>query len=141
MTVKSCGTVLYTSLHGKRYYLLIKGKDGNVGFPKGHIEANETETECALRETWEETSIIPKLEPRFQRKVQYKMMNGVHRTIVCFLGYFEHQQAAHQHGFEEFEYLLLSYKEAYQALTYKNTKDVLKDAESFLCQGWGEWML
>ena len=53
---KSCGVVLYTYKLGKRNYLLIK-KDNIYGFPKGHIEENETEKECAIRECFEETSI------------------------------------------------------------------------------------
>lgn len=131
---KSCGTVLYTNILGKRYYLLIKGKDGAVGFPKGHIKENESERECALRETWEETSILPTLNTKFQKAIYYKMPNGIRKYVVYFLGSFENQKAEHQNGFEDFEYMLLSYQAAYHALTFKEYKEVLADAESYLSQ-------
>ena len=57
MTEKSCGTIPYTLINGTIHFLLIKAKDGFCGFPKGHMENNETEIETALRETKEETSL------------------------------------------------------------------------------------
>ena len=43
----SCGAVLYTVDEGIRKYVLIMEPNGSYGFPKGHIEAFESETECA----------------------------------------------------------------------------------------------
>lgn len=136
---KSCGVILYTIKENKRHYLLIKSKDGTVGFPKGHIEENESERQCALRETWEETSIVPKLNSKFQKMICYKMPNGIRKSVVYFLGRFDNQSAKHQSGFEHFEYLLLTYKAARQVLSYSSYKEVLADAESYLNQGWGEY--
>ena len=39
---KSAGAVVYTVSDGKIKYLLIKSQNGDVGFPKGHIEQGET---------------------------------------------------------------------------------------------------
>ncbi len=133
---KSCGIILYTNIKGKRHYLLIQDKKGRIGFPKGHIEEGETEKECALRETWEETSLVPSIIPHFYKSVQYRLPNGTMKRVAYYLGYFEDHLPAHQDGFEHFDYLLLTYKEALAVLKYKNNKDVLIEAESFLNQGW-----
>ena len=45
---RSCGAVLYRLTDGAPQYVLVLG--GDWGFPKGHMEAGETELETALRE-------------------------------------------------------------------------------------------
>ena len=132
MLEKSCGIILYTIIHSKRYYLLIQSNDGIVGFPKGHIEANETEKECALRECKEETSIVAQLKPFFRKVVQYPISKGNEKQVVYFIGYFENQKAKHNEGYEHFNYLLCPYEKAYDLLTFENTKEVLVEAEKFL---------
>ena len=132
MLEKSCGIILYTTIYNKRHYLLIQSNDGVVGFPKGHIEGNETEKECALRECEEETSIVAKLKPFFRKVVQYPVSKGNEKQVVYFIGYFKNQEAKHNHGFEHFEYLLCPYEKALEVLTFENTKEVLKEAEKFL---------
>jgi len=45
-------------------FLLIKhekDKNNRYGFPKGHLEKNESIEECAVRETWEETGVVSRL--------------------------------------------------------------------------------
>ena len=50
---KSCGAVLFTTEKGIKKFLLVESN--YFGFPKGHVEENETEQETALREIKEET--------------------------------------------------------------------------------------
>lgn len=38
-----------------------KDKSDRYGFPKGHLEESESIEECAVRETWEETGVVPRL--------------------------------------------------------------------------------
>ena len=40
---KSCGAVVFTRSRGDLRYVLIQQKKGLWGFPKGHVEAGETE--------------------------------------------------------------------------------------------------
>ena len=58
---KSCGAVIWRSLGGKREYLIILNKkspaSGHWGFPKGHIEADESEADTARREILEEVGL------------------------------------------------------------------------------------
>ena len=54
---KSCGCIVIDN----DKVLLVKQNDGHTAFPKGHIEQGETEEECALRETFEETGLKVKI--------------------------------------------------------------------------------
>ena len=54
----SFGSVLYKICESETLFLLVRSKrSGKWGFPKGHIEEGESETETAKREILEETGI------------------------------------------------------------------------------------
>lgn len=54
---KSCGMVVFKEENDNLYILMVKHNAGHWGLPKGHVEENETETETAVREVFEETGI------------------------------------------------------------------------------------
>ncbi len=132
MREKSCGTVTFTRVDGQIKYLLTRTDYGVYGFAKGHVEDGESERQTAVRETWEETSIKPKIVNGFRKTIQYKLKNGNDKTVVFFLGYFENQTPKHNEGFEDMSYELVSYDEAMKLLTFDNTKRILKRANDFL---------
>ena len=132
MKEKSCGTVLYTVKENVIYYVLLKARDGYCGFPKGHVEAGESEQETALRETREETSIRAEIVGDFRRETVYKMQNGNEKTVVYFLARYSDQTPAHNPGFEIRDHLVLPLEEACKALTFENTKEILRDAEEYI---------
>lgn len=133
MLERSCGTIPYTIKNGNILYLLIKAKDdGYCGFPKGHIENGETETETAIRETLEETSVRVKLNSGFRHEISYRMKNGNLKSVVYFLASFQNEIPKRNGDFEDFEYLLLPFEKAYQELTFDNTKQMLKMANDLL---------
>ena len=133
MLERSCGTIPYTVKDGTVYYLLIKDKNGGeCGFPKGHIEAGETEEETALRETWEETSVKPMITDGFRHEISYRMNNGNDKNVVYFLAEFKAQTPRHNKNFENFTYLLLPFEKAYEELTFDSAKQMLKAANDFL---------
>lgn len=132
MREKSCGTVTFTRVDGQIKYLLTKTEYGVYGFAKGHIEDGESERQTAVRETWEETSIKPKIVNGFRKTIQYKLKNGNDKTVVFFLGYFENQTPRHNEGFENMTYELVPYDEAMKLLTFDNTKKILKSAHAYL---------
>ncbi len=129
---KSCGTVLFTGRGGELKFLLIKSRDGNCGFPKGHVEEGESEIETALRETWEETSLRATLIDGFRKTACYPLKNGKRKLVVYFLGYYENQKPSTNANFEKYSYLSLEYAEARRALTFENAKELLDDAYEFL---------
>ncbi len=133
MPEKSCGTIPYTVKNNFIYYLLVKSKcNGYCGFPKGHMENGEKEEETAFRETLEETSLRVTIDRNFRREITYRLNNGIDKTVVYFLGNFQDQTPVRNGNFEDFEYLLLSFDGAYKALTFDNTKQILKEANEFL---------
>ena len=133
MREKSCGTIPYTIKDGRLCYLLIRiRKNGVCGFPKGHVEMNESEEETALRETLEETSLRVRIDSGFRYETTYKMDNGNVKTVVYFLAAFSDQTPRRNGDFENFEYLLLGYEDALRRLTFENTREMLKAANAFL---------
>ena len=91
--IKSCGVLLFRS-EPEESFLLMKHPH-RWDLPKGHVDAGESETECALRELQEETGITPAditLDPHFRYAMQYvipeKRLGGteVLKTLVVFLG-------------------------------------------------------
>ena len=54
MITKKAGVVLFNPQNHK-IALVYRDKQNDYSFPKGHLEANETLPECAIRETAEET--------------------------------------------------------------------------------------
>ena len=133
MLERSRGTIPYTIKDGTIHYLLIKAKDdGCCGFPKGHVEAGESEMETAFRETLEETSIQMSINSEFRYEISYQMDNGNQKSVVYFLANFQDQTPKRNRDFEDFEYLMLPFAEAYGKLTFENTKLMLKAANDFL---------
>ena len=69
---KSCGAlVVRQEEQGNRMYILmIRHRPGGYrSFPKGHVEAGETERQTAVREVREETAAEIKIIPDFRHVV------------------------------------------------------------------------
>ena len=133
MREKSCGTIPYTVEDGVIKYLLIRPRLGrSCGFPKGHVEAGETERETALRETLEETSVKVEIESDFRYVTSYPLVNGGYKTVVYFLASFKDQKPERNGDFEDYVYLLLPYEEAMKTLTFKSAREMLKEANALL---------
>lgn len=64
----SCGTVTWRIADGTIQILLIKQRnsDRDWGLPKGKMRSNESYSDCALRETLEETGVVVELHQQLQ---------------------------------------------------------------------------
>lgn len=129
---KSAGAVVYTVLDDKIKYLLIKSQNGDIGFPKGHIEQGENEEAATLREIYEETSIKAELTGDFKAEIEYTMPNGKSKTVIYFTAVYANQTPKHNDGFEHNDYLLLEYDAAINSLTFENAKEILTKANEFI---------
>jgi tRNA nucleotidyltransferase (CCA-adding enzyme) len=85
---KSCGVIPFRQKGEDREYLILLQINHFWSFPKGHMEAGETEEQTALRELWEETGLHTQLLPHTRTVVTlpgYKSPLGK-KDIVLFLG-------------------------------------------------------
>lgn len=130
---RSCGAVVFTKLDEKIKYLLITNLNGIYGFPKGHAEGQETETETALREVHEETGLNVKRIGSFRTTEEYVIpqKKDTVKQVTYFLGFFENQNVILQK--EELSgACLVSYEEAMDLLQFESSKRILTEANEYL---------
>ncbi len=132
--VKSCGFVAFKQIENKNYYLIIKSLNGDVGFPKGHMEGDESELQTAFRELKEETGIEVEAVPGFRRQIEYPLIQtpDAIKQSVYFLGRCTSDNVICQES-EVAEAGFVSYEEALKMLTFEETKNILRDVELFIC--------
>lgn len=128
---KTCGSVMYTERDGERLYLLIKNESGHIGFPKGHVEYGESETETALREVFEETGLTCVPERNFRKEYTYHTLDDTYKTGVFFLSHYDYIQAKFQQE-EILDDWLLPYEKAMEKLNFPQDREILAAAEEVL---------
>jgi len=130
---KSCGAVVFTNVNGERKFLLVSNLEGIYGFPKGHVEAGETETETALREVFEETNLKVRFLGGFKTVEEHPIPTKIDtiKQIVYFLGYYEHQEVIYQKE-ELSDARLVSFNEAMALFQFESSKRILKEANDWL---------
>ena len=79
---KSCGAIVIDD----NKVLLVKHNAGHYGFPKGHVEGNETERETAIREVKEETGLDIEVDTNYRYMTTYSPKLGVSKDVIFFLG-------------------------------------------------------
>lgn len=127
MTEISAGAIVYTLINDEPHYLLIENYDGDWGFPKGHLEENETPLKAAEREIQEEVCLEVKIDDSFLRTLEYVLPDGSNKIVYYYLAAYENQTVKKQES-EVKDTKLLPYAEALTALTYENMKAILKEA-------------
>ena len=130
---KACGAVVYTFLNGRIHYVIIQQQEGFHGFPKGHVEKNETEEETALRKIYEEVGLRPTLIKGFKVIDEYPLLRKQHviKQVVYFLAEYSSQAIIIQEE-ELLGAMLLPYEEAIKILDYESSRKVLAQADHFL---------
>lgn len=130
---KSCGAVVFTRVNGEIRYALIEQHGRVFGFPKGHVEGNETEKETALREIHEEVRLVPRFIEGFRETEEYILPGEeeICKTVVYFLAEYAGQEIVIQP--EELAGApVVSYEEAMELLQFDGKKRILKAANDFL---------
>ena len=127
----SAGAIIYTLKENNILYLLIKDFHGNYGFPKGHLENNETEVQAAIREIKEEVGLVVNIDTKFREELNYIMPDGKEKKSIYFLSEYENQIPFRQPEEVE-EILLLPYEEALDIITFDNMKEVLIKADKYI---------
>ena len=84
---KSCGVVPFRRFGGNAEVLLLFQRGSRTwSFPKGHMEAGETEQQTALRELFEETGFRTRLTPGARAATEYRISSVARKQVVFFLG-------------------------------------------------------
>jgi 8-oxo-dGTP pyrophosphatase MutT (NUDIX family) len=97
--VKACGVLVFRSTPVESFLLMRHPR--RLDLPKGHLDAGETERQCALRELEEETGIRAadlELDDGFRFTLGYEvdgrrygLGERVPKTLVIFLGRLIHE--------------------------------------------------
>ena len=129
---KSCGAIIYRKFHGNTELLLIKNQNGgHWSFPKGHVEAGETEEETAVREIKEETGIDVILDTSFRRVITYLPKKEVTKDVVYFLA----KATSYDYVPQEEEIAKIKWVEINHAasmLSYDNDRQLVSQAKNII---------
>lgn len=81
----SCGTLTYRIVNQQVSILLIKqfAHKESWGIPKGHIDADESYEDCAVRETREETGVRVILENKLPEMTTF--WRDEHKQVISYL--------------------------------------------------------
>lgn len=119
---KSCGGIIIKD----NKILMVRQVKGFIGFPKGHVEANETEIETAIREIKEETNIDVKLDEKKSYRIYYSPKPNVSKEVVYFLGkIINDENPVGQEG-EVTEVLWIDIDKVEEKLSFDNIKKMWK---------------
>ena len=121
----SAGAVLYTMRQGVPHFVLVVEKSGYCGFPKGHLEGEETEEQAALREILEETNINAELITDFKISDEYMKAKRTKKHVTYFAAYFTDQEPSNISGEVRAVYFL-PYDKAMDKLSFESSKDILR---------------
>lgn len=134
---RSAGAVVFsTENDGPPDYLLLKYGGGNWGFPKGHVEAGESDLQAAQREVEEETGIpfvSQRLLPGFEDDTDYRFRRGstlVEKDVRFFL--IEAQTRDVKLSHEHSDFAWLPYSQAMERVSFEGPRRILQAAHSFV---------
>ena len=137
----SAGAVIFKRVGDKILFLVIYSKRNKIwGFPKGHLEAGETEKEAAQREIKEETGLddLYFIEG-FEEKVEYETVSKrppfegerIKKYVTYFLCETKIQDIIVD-GREISDYKFLPLDEAEEQIKFRNLDNILRKAYDFL---------
>lgn len=129
----SCGAVVYTRKNDNILYVIVKSTEGYFGFPKGHMEKNETEEQTAIREIFEETGLKVNIIPGFKTINEYPIPHkeGAIKRVIYFLAEYDNQNIRYQKD-ELLGAYLMTYEEAISLFQFDNLKKVFDKARDFI---------
>lgn len=136
MNETTFGIIPVLKKDGNNYFLVIKSRQGNWGFPKGHPEDEEAPIITARRELEEETGLtnITILPHTFsESRLHVDPEFTVTKIIIWFMGLVHGSGAISIKDTDEIvEYKWLRFDDAHELLTHDETKRVLLDARIYL---------
>lgn len=136
ITENASGAVVYRRHDHQIQYLLLKSATSHFwGFPKGHVEGQETDVETAQREIQEETALEVTLDTEFSATLDYDMQNGHHKHVILFTAQVPADATIRRQAVEISETGWFDYPTAHATLSFANLQAVLKQANDYLTAG------
>ncbi len=120
---KACGTIIIDN----DKVLLIRQKQGFYGFPKGHVEGNETEVETAIRETKEETNLDVVVDESKRFEISYIVNDNIDKKVVYFLAKLTGENKVVAQEEEINEVIWVDIDKVEDILTFDNLKELWKE--------------
>lgn len=143
---KSSGAIVFRRTENGLQFLLLQYIQGHWGLPKGHIEGNETHEETLRREVLEETGITDiEINSKFSRNnwYFYRARNeerkerikagrkiNILKKVTFYLAETKTSEITLSDEHQDFKWL--SYSEALEKITFRNTKMAFKKAFRYL---------
>lgn len=120
---KSCGAIII--LDNK--VLMVQQQKGFWSFPKGHVEAGETEVETAIREVKEETNLDIVIDESLRFVNHYVTDKNVDKTVIFFVAHpiDNLNILAQEAEIKEIEWVDIDSVE--DKLTFDNTKEMWRN--------------
>ncbi len=124
---KSCGCIVFDQ---KGKILLVKMNQGHWSFPKGHVEAGESEYQTALRETKEETGVSCEIVEGFREINSYSPYSGIFKDVIFFVAKTFDNIVKRQEE-EIAKVAFFEYNEAFNLVTFSSDRKILEKAYKF----------
>ena len=128
------GAVVYRKNNGEIEYLLLESQNkGHFwGFPKGHVEGNETLEETAKREIKEETQLVLPIDTSFHVYTEYDLPNGNRKQMTLYTADLTQSEDIQVQAEEIKNCGWFNYADARERLTYDNLKQLLDQVNDHL---------
>ncbi|MFC6181146.1 bis(5'-nucleosyl)-tetraphosphatase [Lactiplantibacillus daowaiensis] len=132
-TEVASGAVVYQQKDGHPAYLLLQSATSDFwGFPKGHVEGDETLVETAQREIREETQLDVQVDAKFKAYTEYDLPNGNLKQVTLFVSEVPSGVAVTRQTEEISAIGWFDYAAARERLTYDNLKQLLDQANAYI---------
>ncbi|TYS70498.1 NUDIX domain-containing protein [Sutcliffiella horikoshii] len=129
---RSCGVIIYLDKPDTRYLVVKSKTNGHWGFPKGHIEKNETDIDAAIREVKEETGLEVLIHEDFKTSMEYMISeSAIRKEVILFLGTPMSSRVTIQES-EIAMYKWATFTDTLHLFEYENQKQSLKQAHEFI---------
>ncbi|MGQ9514930.1 MAG: bis(5'-nucleosyl)-tetraphosphatase [Thermoproteota archaeon] len=129
----SAGAIIFRK-NTSRKYLLLHYEASHWDFPKGNIEKGEKTETTVRREVKEETGIEGiTFIPGFKQRINYfykRDKKTIYKEVIHLLA--ETKTNTVKLSNEHTGFTWLDYKKAYELVTFRSSKEILKKADSYL---------
>ncbi|MBN2268126.1 MAG: NUDIX domain-containing protein [Acholeplasmataceae bacterium] len=124
---KSCGAVIFRKHQNSYQFMIIKQRFGlHFGFPKGHVEKNESELMTAKREVKEEVGLDIKIFEHLRDVTNYHPRPSVSKEVVYFLAEATSDQVILQKD-EVDQAIWVDQDDVLNKLTYETDKHIFRN--------------